>query len=194
MVRNSLWQLLVILLMGVFTAIVAVIVVVAAWGFQVSASTAKAVTGIASSGPAHDAWVTSPEQSQTLSKWGYPESFAILFYDEQTEAGTLETTRYETWSYFTRGEELTFINGELAGEKSLPPAIVLLSPIPYKPERFAAYMSLPQVVQAGRLASFTEIPLENQLLPGGKAYFADRLTFGVKDGGLRYIETLPLVD
>ncbi len=194
MVRGNLLKLLLVFLSCSLAAFAVICLVVVLWGIQVSATSPKSVAGISSSAPALDAWAISPGQLETLAEWGYPESFAILFYDEEMDDRTIETTRYETWSYFTRGTEVTFVNGEKTSEASLQPAIVLLAPIPYRPERFAAYMTLPQVVRAGRLAAFTEIPLESQLLPGGKTYFADRLTFGVKDGELRYIETLPLVD
>ncbi len=194
MVRGRLLRLVLVVIIGSFALFALALVIVAAWSCQVSAYMPKTVSGIVTVDPTFEAWALSPAQRETLGKWGYPDSFAILFFDEQSDAGTVEATRYETWSYYTRGHDVTFINGDLASENPLQPATNLVTPMPYKPERFAAYMTLPQVVNAGRLASFTEIPLESKLVPGGKSYFADRLTFGIKDGKLRYIETLPLVD
>jgi hypothetical protein len=161
---------------------------------QVSAAMPKTVSGISAPERAVDVWSLSLEQQQTVAELGYPESFAILFYDEERDAGSPETIRFETWSYYSRGIEVTFINGEKAAESSMDPFEVALVEIPYRPEQFTAYMNLAGVVCAAKLTSFTMVPLERRLLPSGETYFADRLTFGMKDGELRFLETLPLVE
>ena len=53
-------------------------------------------------------------------------------------------------------------------------------------------MSLDEVIAAAGIDSYVEIPLEKDFLEGGVSYFADSLTFGLKDNQLLYIEALAL--
>jgi len=39
----------------------------------------------------------SAAQEYTLFSRGYPEAFTILFYEEETVNGTIQTVRLETW-------------------------------------------------------------------------------------------------
>lgn len=134
----------------------------------------------------------SSDQQQVRAEMGDPEAFMILFYEEPLEDGSIEDVRTETWSYYTRGVEYTFINGEVVGEDPIDVELGELAPIAFRPEQFAAYMDLEQVVAAAGLDSFLLVPLEKELVPGGEVFFADRLTFGLKDDELRYVEALAL--
>jgi len=192
--RRFLPRLLLAALVGFIAPLAVAILLVLGYGLQVSATLPKTVSAIPAVAAGPDAWQLSSDQERTLSENGHPESFAILFYDEEGEDGSLETVRYETWSYYTRGLEMTFINGELEAQTALDRFSVRPGSLPYRPEQFSPYMDLAEVVRAAGLSSFTMTPLEDQLLPGGETYFADRLTFGLKDGELRYIETLPMVE
>jgi hypothetical protein len=53
-------------------------------------------------------------------------------------------------------------------------------------------MDLQQVIAAAGLDSFLVVPLEKELVAGGEVYYADRLTFGLKDDELCYLEALAL--
>ena len=148
-----------------------------------------------SSGQLQDPYTFTPEQEEQLFSYGYPEAFTILFYEEETVTGTVEPVRLETWDYYTQGIGLTFINGELLAEDPIEVSdLITLDPLPYLPEQFSAFMSLEEVIAAAGIDTYVEIPLEKEFLEDGVAYFANSLTFGLKDGELRYIEALALAD
>lgn len=138
-------------------------------------------------------YTLSPEQEAQLSAYGYPEAFTILFYDEETTAGTIEPVRLEAWEYYSLGFGLTFINGELVGEDPIDiPDPGALEPLPYTPDQFTSYMSLEEVIAAAGIDSYVEIPLEKEFLEGAASYFANSLAFGLKEDELIYVEALAL--
>lgn len=134
----------------------------------------------------------SGEQQQVRSERGAPQAFMILFYDEELEDGSTGAVRLETWTYYTDSLEYTFINGELVGEDAIEVDIGDLAGIPYTPEQFQAYMDLEGVLASAGLEAYLVVPLERELVQDGEVYYADRLTFGLKKGELRYVEALAL--
>jgi hypothetical protein len=137
----------------------------------------------------------SAEQSELVREIGYPESFILLFYEEEAVDGSLQIVRLETWDYYTEGESYTFVNGDLDSRDSLDVgALGSLAPLPYVPEQFAANMSRDDVLAASGVEDFIEVPLEKEYLEGGDLYYADSLAFGLVDGELRYLEALALVE
>lgn len=132
------------------------------------------------------------DQQAARAERGDPEAFLMLFYKVPVDDGSVGDVRTETWSYYTEGVEYTFINGEKVGEAPMEIEVGELAGLPYRPEPFQAYMSLEEVVAAAGLDAFLLVPLEKELVEGGEVYYADRLTFGLKDGELRYIEALAL--
>ncbi len=140
-----------------------------------------------------DLYTFSPEQEEQLSTHGYPDAFTILFYDEETVEGTIEPVRLETWDYYYRGIGLTFINGEKVSEDFIDiPDPEGLDPLPYSPDQFTAYMSLEEIIAAGGIDTYVEIPLDKEFLDGATSYFAYSLAFGLKDDELIYVEALAL--
>jgi hypothetical protein len=140
-----------------------------------------------------DPYTLSPDQESKLYEYGYPEAFTILFYDEEAAAGGYAPVRLETWDYYTQGIGLTFINGALTAEDPIDnTGLGALEPLPYYPEQFDAYMNLDEVIAAAGISSYIEIPLEKDFMEGGAMYYANSLTFGLKDDQLRYIEALAL--
>ena len=140
-----------------------------------------------------DPYTLSPDQEEQLFSYGYPEAFTILFYEEETVEGSVTPVRLETWEYYTQGVGLTFINGELTAEDSIEVEnLGALDPLPYYPEQFCAFMSLEEVIAAAGIETYVEIPLDKEYLEGGVSYFANSLTFGLKDNELIYIEALAL--
>ena len=65
-----------------------------------------------------------------------------------------------------------------------------LALIPYKPEQFTEYMTLDEVIASANLNEYLVVPLEEELVESGEVYYADQLTFGLKNNKLMYIETL----
>jgi hypothetical protein len=141
----------------------------------------------------HDPYALSPAQEEELFSYGYPEAFTILFYEEETVGGGFATVRLETWDYYTQGFGLTFINGDLIAEDPIEiDNVGSLDPLPYYPEQFSAFMSLEEVISAAGIDTYVEIPLDKEFLEGGVSYFANSLTFGLKNDELLYIEALAL--
>jgi hypothetical protein len=135
----------------------------------------------------------SGDQSGVIDRQGYPEAFSILFYEEEQMDGSLMDVRFETWSYYTSGLEFTFINGDKVAEDPLEIELLgELVPIPYRPEQFVAYMSLDEMVASAGLQTYLVVPLEKELVDGGEVYYADELTFGLKNDELLYVEALAL--
>lgn len=140
-----------------------------------------------------DPYSLSAAQQDSLLNYGYPEAFTILFYDEEQPGGEIQTVRLETWDYYTQGMGLTFINGELTAEDPLEVGeIGTIDPLPYYPEQFSAYMSLAEVISAAAIDTYIEIPIEDDFIQGGVLYYANSLSFGLKDDQLVYLEALAL--
>ena len=142
-----------------------------------------------------DPYSLSSDQNDSLISYGYPEAFTILFYEEERPGGGTQTIRLETWDYYTQGLGLTYINGVLEGKDPIEIGdISTVAPLPYFPEQFAAYMSLEEVISAAGIDTYVEIPLENEFMQEGVLYYANSLSFGLKDDQLIYIEAIALTN
>jgi len=152
----------------------------------------KVVEGVESLAAVPAALPLSADQQDVRTSLGPPEAFTILFYEEALEDGSIGDVRFEVWSYYSDQVEYTFINGEQVGEDPIDIELGELVQIPYAPEQFRAYMSLDEVLASAGLDAFMVVPLEKELVEGGEVFYADELTFGLKDDELLYIEALAL--
>jgi hypothetical protein len=161
-------------------------------GLEDYRSQAKLYQGIHVTTPPPAPYALSQDQKNLVQANGYPESFTIYFYEEYDSSGSVEDVRFETWSYYTQGKRYTFFNGTLDQVTDLP--VLNAKPLanPYKPEQFQAYESVEQVLAATGINAVLLTPLEKELVPGGEVYYANMLTFGLKDGELRYVGTIAL--
>ena len=132
----------------------------------------------------------SAEQQNIKDQLGLPDSFTILFYEDEFGGGS---TRLETWIYSETGQSYTWVNGDLDRTESFEPVSGEVIPAPYQPDQITAYLSLEEVIGATGIDGFMLVPLENELLPGGEIYFADQLSFGLKNGELLYAEAVGFV-
>ncbi|MBN2501839.1 MAG: PD40 domain-containing protein [Anaerolineales bacterium] len=132
----------------------------------------------------------STAQREVIDDNGYPDGFTLLFYDDES---TGKVTRFETWLYLLPGMQYSFLNGEYQGVEYIAAIDREVLDMPYYPEQFTAYMSLEQVLSAAELTEMMVMPLEEALVPGGQSFFGDRITFGLKNDELMYLETLPFV-
>lgn len=130
----------------------------------------------------------SPEQEDLIQRYGDPDGFIILFYEEE---GASRPTRQETWAWHEAGVSISMIDGVPTGSIGLPPSEAVYAS-PYRPDHFAADMTLEQVLQAAQVTEYLVAPLEKELVPDAESYFADQLAFGLKDGRLLYIEGIAL--
>jgi hypothetical protein len=179
---------------GTGTLIVVVltaIVLIAGW--QAYLQEPRVVEGIEAEALALAQYPPSTDQMSVIDHLGNPEAFAILFYEEEQGDGSMLDIRFETWSYFTADLEYTFINGEMVAEDALEITFEGgLVTLPYRPEQFMAYMSLDELIASSDLKTYLVVPLEKELVEGGEVYYADGLTFGLKDDELLYVEALAL--
>lgn len=145
--------------------------------------------------PGSAPYTLSPEQESNRLSYGYPDGFTILFYEEETPSQEIQTVRLETWEYYTLGFGLTFINGDLVSEDPVDwdsPAPLI--PAPFKPEQFSAFMDLADVIAAGEITAYIEVPLNQGLMEKGVLYYADSLSFGLQEDKLVYLEAMALIE
>ncbi len=131
-------------------------------------------------------------QQDVVTRLGYPESFTILFYQEVRQDGSAKNTRYETWRYYSEGTEVYFLDGELLKDKPLNLAVSEIVLMPYRPEMFAGYMNIDQLIAAADLDRYLVIPVEEAMMDDAQVYFAHQLTFGLKGDELIFVEWLAL--
>lgn len=179
----------------VISAILSVVLVLAGLltvGFYEVDRSPKIVEPGNAPGEEPDTYTLSQSQKEIRQRDGEPHTFAILFYTVKDSSGGTIAVRDETWTYFNLRKVYQFINGEFQGETPLSAQVTTSTSVPCKPEQFVSGMSLDEIVAAIHLKQYMEIPLEDELVPNSRLYYADRLTFALQDGNLRYIETLPL--
>ena len=160
-------------------------------GYDVQRSTPRILEGVKVSAAAPPEYGLTAEQQETLTALGPPQSFSILFYQDTMEDGSVYDVRMETWTYFDAQTEITFVDGSRVAQDPVVIEGATVQPVPYRPEQFTGGMTLAQVLAAANLDTYLIVPLEKELLPQGEVYYADQLTFGLKDGELRYVESLP---
>lgn len=177
---------------GTGTLIMAVLVVVAILaGWQTYLQEPRLVVGVEAEAFDTGQYTLSSDQMSVIDHLGEPEAFSILFYEEEQADGSLRDVRLESWSYYTSNLEYTFINGERTAEDPLDVELPgELAPMPYRPDQFLAYMSLDALITSTGIDKYLIVPLEKELVDGGEVYYADALTFGLKDDELLYVEVL----
>lgn len=139
-------------------------------------------------------YILTSEQAEVLQSYGAPEAFTILFYTEENADGALVSFRHESWTYYSSGMEVTFVNGRLLEETQLSFSGEDLQQLPYRPEQFRAFMSLNDVSAVLGGQDVLEIPVEPELAQRGRVYYAGQLSFAMADGELVYVETIPVQD
>ena len=137
-------------------------------------------------------YALSTQQQEVLSEYGYPDSFLILFYENTLPNGQRAPIREETWYYHQSAYEITYRNGEKYTESHQQPETEELFHTPYRPEMFIREMEMEQVLAVAGQDTYVEDPIEKILLGNADLYFTEGLIFGISDGELRYLETVPL--
>ena len=181
---------------GIITTIIVLLLIIyLIIGWQSYQTAPKAVVDVESDILVIEEFDLHQDQMDAYLDYGFPEAFRILFYDEMLPDGSIVPVRLESWTYYSQGIELTFLNGEKSGEESLNNHQLddLIIP-PYYPEQFSANMSLPEVITAAGLDQYVVIPLEKEYLEGSEIYYGPQLSFGMKDGELRMVEVMGLTE
>ena len=185
------WTILAVGCGIITTIIILLLVIYLIIGWESFQNAPKVISEAESDITVIDEYDLHQDQMDAYLDYGFPEAFRILFYDEILPDGSIVPVRLESWSYYSQGIELVFLNGEQSGEESLNnhQLDVLIIP-PYYPEQFSAYMSLAEVITAAGLDQYVVIPLEKEYLEGGEVYYGPQLSFGMKDGELRMVEVM----
>jgi hypothetical protein len=163
-------------------------------GFDDYQALAKIIEDVPAAEDISNPYVLSTAQALIRSEYGAPESFSILFYQEEQMDGSFEDTRAETWTYYSSGMEFTFINGELEGSDEITHELEGVAPTVYVPEQFTAGMSLEQVASTAELNTYLYVPLDSELVDEGRLYYAPQLTWGFKKNVLTFVRGLALVE
>ncbi len=163
-----------------------------AWGFYQVNQSPMLVDVLETPSSGGEPYLLSVSQSEILRLNGNPHAFAILFYTVENTDNSNISVRDETWTYYDLKKTYQFINGELSEETPFTPEIINATRNTYSPQNFSAGMGLSDIVSVNGLKQYLEIPLEDELVPGSRLYYASRLTFALQNGRLRYVESLPL--
>jgi len=158
-------------------------------GLEWYQSQPKIVEDLTHPGVSFERYELGPDQQGLVQEWGYPDSFRVLFFQEDAN-GSLQTFRLETWDYFNRSTRSTFLNGRLISEEAVDFEVGRVVENPYTPEQFDAFMTLDQVLSSTSIDKYIVAPTEGELVENGSTYFADRIMFGLVNGELVYAETV----
>jgi hypothetical protein len=131
-------------------------------------------------------------RSEIREALGPPDAFAIFYYDELDDDGTVRDTRLERWDYYGDSVSYTFLDGGVLSEDTIELVVEQVQAAPYDPDQFHAYMDLDEVVAVAGLEEYLGGAVD-EAVDNGAVYFADRLAWGMKDGELRYIEAPALM-
>jgi hypothetical protein len=100
--------------------------------------------------------------------------------------------RDEIWRYYNDGIALTFYEGILVNQETIPDPPSSWVPLPYQPDQFTAYASLKSILATAAIKDYFELPLEEELIDNGSLYYAPGLTFGTVNDRLVYVETISM--
>jgi hypothetical protein len=169
-----------IILVGGLILVVAILACLTAVGFfflpgYIDRSMPETLEVIAPPGTAVKTYSMPAGQQDVLNLRGAPQAFTILFYQQMGAEGYYEDIRQETWTYYDRGKEYVFINGELAAESEIAAADRAVTGAPFRPEQFVGNLTLDEV-EAGL----------------GLHDYARQLILGFKYGQLCSVQALAL--
>lgn len=139
-------------------------------------------------------YTLSIDQQKTIEELGYPDTFTIYFYQNNPDGGYDQGLRFESWTYYNKKLMLTFQDGEPTSQETIDSALDNILPVPYRPEQFATFMSLNRLIKSTGIQQYLILPLEPEIVRDGQVFYADQLTFGMKNDRLMFVETLVLTE
>jgi hypothetical protein len=152
----------------------------------------KLVEGAYADPSAAKTYTLTPDQAAVVAKYGFPDSFTITFYQEEFSPDFTGEVRDEIWRYYNDGVALTFYEGILVNQETIPDPPTSWVPLPYQPDQFTAYASLKSILATAAIKDYFELPLEEELIDNGSLYYAPGLTFGTVNDRLVYVETISM--
>jgi hypothetical protein len=180
--------LLVLLIAGGILCVGLVLILAAS--YREYRASPKLVEGVHLNKALLQSYALTPDQAEAVAKYGYPDSFTITFYKEEFSPNFKGEVRDEIWRYYKDGIALSFYEGILVNQETIPDAPTSWVALPYHPDQFSAYENLDSVLASASIKDYFELPLEKELVENGNLYYAPGLTFGTVSDRLVYVETI----
>lgn len=137
-----------------------------------------------------DSVQVSEDQEGVINRFGYPDTFVLVMH---------ENTRLEIWNYYTMERSFTFLDGEFANDEFVAELGEGFSFPEFRPTQFNQNMTFDQAKQIlGEPTAQGElipelVELIPELMENTIIYdFHDQVKVAVKDGGVTYVQTLPV--
>ncbi len=131
----------------------------------------------------------SDEQTATIKKFGYPDTFSLMFFSIDDD--TKKIYRREQWRFFKRFEELTFLNGDLVAQADLAPLPKTMKFPHYRPEAFNPNQSIEEIFELLGIMQFIKEEITDEFDDTIEIYRAPQISIGFSNGFLVSIETVP---
>ncbi len=190
--RNSAGKTFILIALIIGLILCVVLGLILYLGYQEYLVSPKLVEGAYADPSAATTYTLTPDQTAAVAKYGYPDSFTITFYQEEFSPDFTGEVRDEIWRYYNDEVALTFYEGILVNQETIPDPPTSWVPLPYQPNQFTAYASLKSILATAAIKDYFELPLEEELIENGSLYYAPGLTFGTVNDRLVYVETISM--
>ncbi len=190
--RNSAGKTVILIALIIGLILCVVLGLILYLGYQEYLGSPKLVEGAYADPSAAKTYTLTPDQAAAVAKYGYPDSFTITFYQEEFSPDFTGEVRDEIWRYYNDEVALTFYEGILVNQETIPDPPTSWVPLPYQPDQFMAYASLKSILATAAIKDYFELPLEEELIENGCLYYAPGLTFGTVNDRLVYVETISM--
>jgi hypothetical protein len=134
----------------------------------------------------------SEEQRRLMSRFGYPDSFVIIFSNDDPSRPE-RRMKYEIWRYYDKFTGFFFLDGRFAGSENLE-KLPEGSIIPrYRPDSFHEGMKPEDLSVLFRGISQSRVKVVPELLEEADVYSYEQILIGFQKNRLIYVESVPLI-
>jgi hypothetical protein len=134
----------------------------------------------------------SAEQRRLMSRFGYPDSFVIIFSKDDPSRPE-KRMKYEIWRYYDKFTGFFFLDGRFAGTENLE-KLPEGSIIPrYRPDSFHEGMKPEDLSALFRGISQSRVKVVPELLEEADVYSYEQILIGFQKNRLIYVESVPLI-
>jgi len=137
--------------------------------------------------------VPQDERANVVSALGMPDAFTLIMIE--SEPGSREITRHETWYYYRAGKRFEFVNGTPVAVEDIEGVdfnTVEAIFSPYRPYQFLPGLSFEDVTDIIGEQEYLFYELGDDPLENGELVYTRQLALGFKGGGLFYVRSIPL--
>ena len=134
----------------------------------------------------------SAEQRRLMSRFGYPDSFVIIFSKDDPSRPE-KRMKYEIWRYYDKFTGFFFLDGRFAGTENLE-KLPEGSIVPrYRPDSFHEGMKPEDLSALFRGISQSRVKVVPELLEEADVYSYEQILIGFQKNRLIYVESVPLI-